>query len=119
MARRMGMVNLNGQMVQPMKDNSLTITFMDAEFIFGQIIDAMRVSGKTTRCTEKVSLLGPMEENTKVITMTIRNKVEEFSPGLMEENMMASGTMESNMEKAFITLPKEKLREENGKRVRE
>ncbi len=67
----------------------------------------------------KVLLLGLMEENTKEITMMIRNKEEEYLRGQMVDNMMVNGLMENNMVRVYTILQREKLKKENGKMEKE
>lgn len=56
-----------------------------------------------------------MKEN----ILMIRKKVKAFSIGLMEENMMENGKMESNMASEFTHLQLEKLKKENGTKEKE
>ena len=60
-----------------------------------------------------------MEECTKETTLMTRSKDMEFSHGLMEEDIRASGKTENNTELESILLQKEKKRKENGKMERE
>jgi hypothetical protein len=52
---------------------------------------------------ERVFSLGQTAENMKEIIMMIKNKVEVCLSGLMAENTMESGTMESNTVRESIT----------------
>ena len=51
---------------------------------------------------EEACLLGLTVEDMKANTLTTKNKDMECLSGQMEENMMDSGLMENNMEKASI-----------------
>ena len=50
MVKKMVLENLNGQMGLPMMANSLTIISMVWVSTYGQMIDAMKGSGRTTKC---------------------------------------------------------------------
>jgi len=67
---------------------------------------------------EKVSSLGLMDANMKEITLMIKSKDGVFSPGLMAESTKDTGTMASNMDKAFTIHQKEKLKKVSGKKGR-
>lgn len=67
----------------------------------------------------KVFLLGLMADAMKVNTMMIRNKDMAFSLGQMEGNTKDNGLTESNMVLEHIKQAKEKLKRENGKKVKE
>ena len=69
----------------------LIITFMVMEDIDGLTEENIVVIGNATKCMDKVSSLGLMAEDTKDSIMTIRNKDMVFSPGQMEDNMIAIG----------------------------
>ena len=56
---------LLGSMETSMKDNLRRITSKVMADIFGSMEESMRVSGKTTKCTERVLSSGPMVENMK------------------------------------------------------
>lgn len=60
-----------------------------------------------------------MEESMMVSIMMIKSKDMEYSHGQMEENMKVAGTMENNTEKVSTIHLKGKLKEENGKKVKE
>ena len=85
----------------------------------GLTTDATMVNGLTIKCMEKESLHGPTAESMKEITMTTKSKAKVYSPGLMAESTMGTGLMGNNTVKAFIILPKEKSKKENGKKEKE
>ena len=62
---------------------------------------------------------GQMEENMKENTSTTKSRVMECSHGLMEECTMDNGLMENNTERVYISLQRERKREENGMKERE
>jgi len=76
--------------------------------MFGQTIDAIRVFGKITKCTELEYLPGLMEESIRVTILMIKNKEGVFSLGQMGGNMMENGIMENSMVKEFIIHQREK-----------
>lgn len=92
---------------------------MGKEYIFGLIIGAMKVNGKTIKCMVKVFSLGLMVECMRETTMMTKSKAEVFSLGQMAGDMMVNGTMESSMERVSIIHQREKSREESGKKVKE
>jgi hypothetical protein len=109
----------DGLMDPPIRDSSLTITSTAEAFTCGQILESTMASGRTTRCTAAVSSHGLTAGNTKETTMMTRSRDEESSLGLMVASMMVIGSTANNMEKAFISLLRVKLREESGKKARE
>jgi hypothetical protein len=117
--RNKAMANSIGQMVVPIKEHSLITTFKVKVSTSGLMADNTMVIGSIIRCMAPVSLLGTMGENTKETTMMTRNKVKVLSTGQMAENTSEDGTMESNMVLVSIWHPKEKLKMENGKMVKE
>lgn len=64
---------------------------MVEECISGQTTGAMKENGKIIRCMARVYSLGLMAENMKGIILMIKNKVREYSHGLMEGGMMGNG----------------------------
>jgi hypothetical protein len=92
---------------------------MEWDATHGQIREYLRASGRIILCRAKVYLLGQMAENILESTITIRKKGMANSFGLMEGSIPDIGLMESNKEMVYIELQKEKLKLENGMKVRE
>ena len=63
------------------------------------MVGNMKVIGKTIICMERESILGKMEESTRVNIKMIRKTVMGNTLGLMEENIVVIGKMGNNMEK--------------------
>jgi hypothetical protein len=59
--------------------------------LIGRTINNTKVIGETTKCTEKVSSSGLMEESMKATTSTTRKTDLDVSGGRMEDNMRDNG----------------------------
>lgn len=115
MGKNMDWANLIGQMVHHMMENSSTIILKGRVYMYGLISDNIMETGLITKCMDKGSSLGKMEGNTKVNILKIRNRVMEYLPGQMAENMKVSGSMDSKMEKVYIPQQREKEKKVNGR----
>ena len=64
---------------------------MVMESINGLMEENSQVIGSVTKCMDKVSSLGPMDESIKETISMTKNKDMVFSHGQMVVNMMAHG----------------------------
>lgn len=64
-----------GETIAHTKGNLRKTIFMAMENMFGKMEECMRENGIIIRCMEKDCLFGPMAEDTKVATKTIKNMV--------------------------------------------
>lgn len=60
------------------------------------------VNFKIIICMEEEYIFGQMVEDMKVIILMIKNMVLEYINGVMVENMKENGKMVNNMVKVFI-----------------
>lgn len=90
-----------GKMIVAMRENLWKTTFMALVNISGKMAELMRVSGKTTRWTEKECSPGSMEGDMKDSIRTTKRKALEFSTSGMAEFTKDNGKMVDNMEKAY------------------
>ncbi len=87
--------------------------------MYGAIIGDIKENGKTTKCMARVKPNGRMAENTKANMLMIKNTELEHFIGLMEENIMVHGRMESNMAVENISLFLDKKGLDNGSMEKE
>lgn len=118
MERKMVMVNLYGQMVPPMKANSLIIIYMVMGHTLGLTRDSIPETGTTIKCTGTVCLRGPTGGITKASTSTIKSKAMAFSRGQTEEGTKASGSTESKTALAPTRQVKARSKKESGEKAR-
>ena len=88
---------------------------MEKESIPGQMVESIRVNGRTTCFMEKESTHGPMVENTKANTKMIKKMEKVFTPGLMARSTMEDGKIASNMEKPRLQIQKDKAKKVFGR----
>ena len=74
-----------------MRAISSTIIFMDSESIDGLMVASTKAIGYAIRCMAEVTSAGPTAVNILETTMTTKNKVMEYSRGLMVANIMEHG----------------------------
>lgn len=91
MVKKTVLENSSGLTSLPMTESLLIIIFMVKECIAGPMAENTKVTGSITKCTAEESLPGLTKGNMRESTMTIKNKDTVYSPGQMEDNMMASG----------------------------
>ena len=89
--KSMEQVSSNGQMDRLMKENFSKITSMGSESTNGRMEDALTETGKTIKWTEKVFLIGPTRENTKVNIEMTRKKAKATSLGPTADNTLEDG----------------------------
>lgn len=68
---------LTSKMVVFTRENFRTTKFMVKDTIAGKTLKSTKVNGNITRCTEKESLLGSMDNYMKVVFSTGNIRVEE------------------------------------------
>jgi hypothetical protein len=89
--RRMVLVSSCGLTNHPTVGTLLTTTSMGMVDIDGLMAVNIAEIGFATKCTDPVSSLGQMDENTTANTSTTKSKVTEFSRGQTADNMMVHG----------------------------
>jgi len=92
----MDMVNTSGMTDPCMKVCGMKTKLMAVESISGQMVENMTVNGKTTICMVKVSTPGKMEECIKANMRMIASTDMELTLGMMVNNTLVGGKMESN-----------------------
>ena len=112
-------VHLSGLIVHLTSESFIIITSTERECIPGPTTVNTKVNGEPTRCTVKVPLLGPMEENTLVNTLKTKRRDMVSSSGQMEDATEVSGSMESSMAKEHTLPALVKKSMENGKMEKE
>ena len=68
----------------------------------------MKASGSRTKCMDKDNSHSLMEDIIKEVIETTRRMEEEFTFGLMEEDMKVSSTKENSMELELLSQKMEK-----------
>jgi hypothetical protein len=84
-----------GRTIVAMKVNFSKITSMVLGNTSGKTEESTKVSGRTTKCKAKESLLGLMEGDMRDSTRMTRNRDSECLPSEMVEFMRVSGKMEN------------------------
>jgi hypothetical protein len=87
--------------------------------IIGPTEESSKDLGLTIRWKAKVYSLGLMAEDMRETTKTIRKKAKENSFGLMEESMREAGKMENNTEWVLTHQPVANRSKVNGKMERD
>jgi hypothetical protein len=87
MGRNMELASSYGQMDLFIMANSSTIILKVKVNTNGLMVELLKVIGKTTRCTVKECLHGPMVGNMKENIYKIKSKVWVHFSGLMEEDI--------------------------------
>lgn len=82
--------------------------------MYGFKTENMKETGSTTECMDMEKSHGSMEDATKDNTSMIKNTGSELFIGLMVENTLVIGKMESSMEEASIIFPVGKRKSVNG-----
>jgi hypothetical protein len=95
------------------------IRHMDMASILISMKPDIKVIGKKTNNTGKVSKHGPMVQAMRVNISMIRKKAKVSFSGQMAENTRETGRMENSMELVFTLLPQAKLKGESGMKARE
>jgi hypothetical protein len=99
-AKSMVKEHISGLMDHDMWETGSTIRSMVKEYTHGWMVEHMRDLGKITICTDKVTIVGVMDVNTKVNTTWTRNMGMGFTTGQMAGDTKGTGRMGSNMVKA-------------------
>lgn len=89
-------------MVHIMKDSFSITKSMGKELTYGSKIENMKANGEIIKCMEKVEFNGQMAKYTMASMKTIKSTVQVLLAGQMEENMLASGNKENNMDEGNI-----------------
>ena len=84
------------------------------EFTHGPIRRSIQVSGKRTKCMEKVNSFGLMEKSTKENFKMTNVTGKESSPGKMGEHTTAAGPEGNNLERGSSQIIMEKQRKGCG-----
>lgn len=71
--------------------NSITTIYMAKEFTPGKTKGGMKVNGESTKCMERVLLLGKMDGNTSANTMKTKREVMVSSCGPTDDLIEVSG----------------------------
>ena len=95
------------------------IRHMDMASILISMKPDIKVIGKKTNNTGKVSKHGPMVQAMRVNISMIRKKAKVSFSGQMAENTRETGRMENSMDLVFTLLPQAKLKGESGMKARE
>jgi hypothetical protein len=106
-------------MAQHTLASSITTIFMAKVSILGVTIDSMKDTGAPIRCMVKACSPGLMDASTLANTVTIKRRVMVSSSGPMVGATVASGQMESKMEKVPTCPVVVKKNTANGKMVKE
>ena len=88
---------------------------MEKENIPGQMVESIRVSGKTICFTVEEFTHGQMAEDMKVITKTIKKTDKVYTHGQIKNVTMVDGKTASNMVKLHLLTQKDKAKEVYGK----
>ena len=88
---------------------------MEKESIPGQMVESIRVNGRTTCSMAKEFTNGQTADNTKANTKMIKKMEKAFTLGQMARNTMEDGKIASNMEKPRLQIQKNKAKEVFGK----
>lgn len=91
MVKKMDLENSYGLIDPVTKEIFSIIIFTGMGNINGQMEDCLSVIGFVIKCMVLVFLLGLTEEDIRENTLMTRNRVMEYSLGLMEDNMMEHG----------------------------
>ena len=91
---------------------------MDLEYIFIQMEHFIKDNGRMINKREKEKKLGLMVQNTKEITLKVKNKVQEKSFLLMVQFIKASFTKMIFMEQEFILGIIKKFMKDNGFKIK-
>lgn len=78
--------------------------------MIGCMLEVLRI----TKCMERESLLGLMEDHIVVIISMIKNRDGVFTPGKMEENMTGNGRTGNSMDKESTLTPRGRSKLDNG-----
>ena len=87
--------------------------------IHGMMEELIVVTGKTTTCMERASTNGLMGVSMKVTILMIKNKDMGYIRILMEDHTKETGTMASNMAKAYLLLHRVDRERVPGKKANE
>ena len=79
------------------KDNGLMVEYRVEEYVFGKMVESIKVHGQIIKSTGMESTHGQMGENTKEITKMIKSMELELILGQMEENIQGNGKMIKGM----------------------
>lgn len=90
-----------------MKANSKQIILKDLGIMLGLMGDNMKAPGKIIKCMEEEFSPGLMEEDMKGNMYMIKNKVLDSLLGLMADHIKATGKMVSKTEKGLIEIKKD------------
>ena len=102
-------------MVHLILESLFKVVCMGMVFINDQMENTMKAIGLTIKCPIKGNQSGRMEENTLVNTVKIKSMGKAYLNELMEGNILASGEMESSMERGSFSLLKGKGGREFGR----
>ena len=88
---------------------------MEKALIRGLMVEFITAIGKIIKCMAEASSPGPMVENMKASTTTIKSRVMVFFTGRMDDSTTASGMQASSKASAFTSTPKARYAMAAGK----